>query len=49
MDVFCYNRKKKDIWCYLVNGSFNWKIGIFQKTVVSGLLYPYERVHILMK
>ena len=29
-----------DILCYLVIGSFDWKIGIFQQTVVRGLLYP---------
>ena len=29
-----------DIWCYLVIGSFDWKIGIFQQAVVKGLLYP---------
>ena len=29
-----------DIWCDLVIGSFDWKIGIFQQTVARGLLYP---------
>ena len=29
-----------DIWCYLVIGCFDWKIGIFQQTVLRGLLYP---------
>ena len=29
-----------DIWYYLVVGSFDWKINIFQQTVVSGILYP---------
>ena len=29
-----------DMWCYLVVGSFDWKLGIFQQTVVRGLLYP---------
>ena len=29
-----------DIWCYLVIGSFDSKIGIFQQTVAKGLLYP---------
>ena len=29
-----------DIWYYLVIGSFDWKIDIFQQTVVMGLLYP---------
>ena len=29
-----------DIWCYLVVGSFDEKIGIFQQAVVRGLLYP---------
>ena len=28
-----------DIWCYLVIRCFNWKIGIFQQTVLRGLLY----------
>ena len=28
-----------DIWYYLVIGCFNWKIGIFQQTVLRGLLY----------
>ena len=32
-----------DIWCYLVIGSFDWKIGIFQQTVLRGLLYPSGR------
>ena len=26
--------------CYLVIGCFDWKIGVFQQTVVRGLLYP---------
>ena len=29
-----------DIWCYLVIGCFDWKIGVFQQTIVRGLLYP---------
>ena len=29
-----------DIWCYLVIVCFDWKIGVFQQTVVTGLLYP---------
>ena len=29
-----------DIWCYLLIGWFDWKIGDFQQTVVRGLLYP---------
>ena len=29
-----------DIWCYLFIGCFDWKIGIFQQTVVRGLLHP---------
>ena len=29
-----------DIWCCLVIVCFNWEIGVFQKTVVKGLLYP---------
>ena len=28
-----------DIWCYLVIGCFDWKIGVFQQTVVRSLLY----------
>ena len=42
----CYSKQFKtnslfnDIWCYLVIGSFDWKVNIFQKTVVRGLLYP---------
>ena len=28
-----------DIWCYLVTGCFDWKIDVFQQTVVRGLLY----------
>ena len=24
-----------DIWCYLVIGCFDWKIGVFQQTIVS--------------
>ena len=31
-----------DIWCYLVIGCFDWKIGVFQQTVVRGLLYPWK-------
>ena len=27
-------------WCYLVIGCFDWKVGIFQQTVVRCLLYP---------
>ena len=26
--------------CYLVIGCFDWEIGVFQQTVVRGLLYP---------
>ena len=26
--------------CYLVMGCFDWKIGVFQQTVLRGLLYP---------
>ena len=29
-----------DIWCYLVMGCSDWKIGVFQQRVVSGLLCP---------
>ena len=29
-----------DIWCYLVIGCFDWKIVVFQQTVVRALLYP---------
>ena len=29
-----------DMWCYLVIDSFDWRIGIFQQTVVRGILYP---------
>ena len=29
-----------DIWCYLAIGCFDWKTGVFQQTVVRGLLYP---------
>ena len=29
-----------DIWCYLVMGCFDWKIGFYQQTVVKGLFYP---------
>ena len=29
-----------DIWCYLVISCFNLKIGDFQQTHVSGVLYP---------
>ena len=28
-----------NIWCYLVIGCFDWKIAVFQQTVVRGLLY----------
>ena len=28
-----------DIWCYLVIGCFDWKIGVFQQTVERALLY----------
>ena len=28
-----------NIWCYLVIGCFDWKNGIFQQTVIRGLLY----------
>ena len=31
-----------DIWCYLVIGYFDWKIGVSQQTVVRSLLYPEE-------
>ena len=29
-----------DTWCYLVIGCFDWKIGLFQQTVVRGLMSP---------
>ena len=29
-----------DLWCYLVIDCFDWKIGVFQQTVVRGFLYP---------
>ena len=29
-----------DIWCYLLIGCFDWKIDVFQQTVLRGLLYP---------
>ena len=29
-----------DIWCYLVIGCFDWKIVVFQQTVLRGLLNP---------
>ena len=29
-----------DIWCDLVIGCFDWKIGVSQQTVVRCLLYP---------
>ena len=29
-----------DMWRYLFIGCFDWKIGIFQQTVVRGLLNP---------
>ena len=29
-----------NIWCYLVIGSFDWKIDGFKQTVVRYLLYP---------
>ena len=35
-----------DMWCYLVIGSFDWKIGIFQQAAIRGLLYPQ---HMLIK
>ena len=28
-----------DVWCYLVLGCFDWKIAVFQQTVVGDLLY----------
>ena len=28
-----------EIWCYLAIGYFDWKISIFQQTVLMGLLY----------
>ena len=31
-----------DIWCYIVIGCLNWKIGDFQQTVVRSLLYPWQ-------
>ena len=37
-----------DIWCYLVIGCFDWKIGVFQQTIKRGLLYPQSRCQILM-
>ena len=33
-----------DIWCYLVIECFDWRIGIFQQTIVKGLLYPQMKV-----
>ena len=27
-----------NIWCYLVTGCFDWKIGVFQQTVVKGFI-----------
>ena len=35
-----------DIWCYVVIGCFDWKIGVFQQTVVRSLLYPSARFFI---
>ena len=35
-----------DMWCYLVIGSFDWKIGIFQQAAIRSLLYPQ---HMLIK
>ena len=29
-----------NIWCYLVICCFDWKIAVFQQTVLRGLLYP---------
>ena len=29
-----------DRWCYLAMGCLDWKIGVFQQTVVRGSLYP---------
>ena len=29
-----------DAWCYLVMGYFDREIGVFQQTVVRGVLYP---------
>ena len=31
------NELLNDIWCYLVISCFDWKIGVFQQTVVMGL------------
>ena len=34
-----------DIRCYLIIDCFDWKISIFQQTVVRGLLYPYPETN----
>ena len=35
-----------DIWCYIVIGCFDWKIGVFQQTVLRGLLYPSNKINL---
>ena len=37
-----------DTWCYLVIGCFDWKIGVFQQTVVRSLLYPESNIVLLI-
>ena len=32
--------------CHLVIGCFDWKIGVFQQTVLRGLLYPLCLFHV---
>ena len=36
-----------DIWCYIVIGCFDWKIRVFQQTVLRGLLYPSNKNNLL--
>ena len=36
-----------DIWCYLVIGCFDWKLDVFQKTVLRGLLCPQKENEML--
>ena len=36
-----------NIWCYLVIACFDCKIGVFQQTVVKGLLYPWRVIMII--
>ena len=42
LKVYCFLVEVtfNDIWCYLVIGCFDWKIGIFQQIAARGLLYP---------